>query len=65
MQIKNITDITGMVAVEYKGNEVLFDTSKYDPSADGDDCKIFAIYDDSSSISFVAIADYVFLYYTE
>lgn len=61
----NIKNIQGMVAVEYKGNEVLFDTSKYDPSDDGDDCKKFAIYDDSSSISFVAIADYVFLYYTE
>lgn len=61
----NVKNIQGMVAVEYKGNEVLFDTSKYDQSDDGDPCKKFAIYDDDKSISFVAIADYVFLYYTE
>ncbi len=61
----NVKNITGIVAVEYKGNEVLFDTSKYDQNDDGDPCKKFAIYDDDSSISFVAIADYVFLYYTE
>ena len=61
----NIKNITGMVAVEYKGNEILFDTSKYDQNDEGDPCKKFAIYDDDKSISFVAIADYVFLYYTK
>ena len=58
-------NITGMVAVEYNGNEISFDTSKYDQNDEGDSCKIFAVYDDDKSISFVAIADYVFLYYTE
>ena len=61
----NVKNIQGMVAVEYKGNEVLFDTSKYDQSDDGDPCKKFAIYADSSTLSFLAIADYVFYYYTK
>ncbi len=60
---KNIT--TDMVAVEYNGNEILFDTSKYDQKDDGDPCKKFAIYADSSTLSFLAIADYVFYYYTK